>query len=440
MRWQTRRSVTFSIFCLGYLLTSYVMAGTTSKVGGNGGQLEIKRCPDGLLITAVEAKVGDTLDRLRFRCTAMAYDGKWKGKHHWTDFTRSDAPVPATRSEKAECGRGSFVAGLQARIHNNTINMLQIGCTIGGIRGQWQSTSTILKLVKGRNSEGNLSAVGMCPKDEFATTAKVRRGWHIDSVQFGCSNKVSDIPIVGNANPLYPSGAKVGLNTLYFEFQKASNARFYQLCVRETGSNPCLFQKRGNPVPAGAHFKFDKGAIPSSWRNKPLQWRVRGCYNDQVCSNWLTNDFVLGPPATELIAPRNNSQFGADRLINFSWSSNPAANAGHVLVIWRFAGFPQGRYPSSIIKRIPVAPGVTALNRVHLPDNLGNTIRWKVTPCWTTAGTSGKTCAGDRENAEGNIVSFSPSAGRKHTNDVTKKVPSATRQPVAPMNKPQLKR
>jgi len=167
--------------------------GKSSTLGGNGGTFSGKReCITDFQhelgnrrLTGFTAKHGTVIDSLKIRCGSYpSYTKTYVPS--WAGYTRTSAPIKATKSNSAHCDRNTFIYGVSGVIKDNVLMNVQILCS--GVNELGYRSGPTNKHTTGAGSGGGFNAgEKKCPSNGIAYGVQYKSGWHLDSINLLCA-------------------------------------------------------------------------------------------------------------------------------------------------------------------------------------------------------------------------------------------------------------
>ena len=420
-----------------FLLFSFLShAAYSGYVGGNGGSNSVNSlCPSGKRMTGFRVKYGSVIDRIRIRCTTINLNnGNWVPRSHgWKSYSRSTAPVPATRTGSALCSTNKWVYSLSATKKNNVIERLAIQCLPRDAQGNLAGTGQVR--TAGARATQSWSVYKQCPNNGIANGISGKSGWNLDKLRLRCVNKQDNVSTTSAGSAGQSSGSRPSLTVpqlLYPKWNQNNNsyampgnwqlraskvngASKYEICIRDVGSNNCYVRKKVSGQTVGNRVNLQV-TIPNSKQGKIAQWLARACNNQNQCSSWSRSEkFTIIPKAAILTSPTSNEDINS-RSVQLRWSRHNYSTAGFQVFIYKRGTRPYDWYQpekqsNNNFYNYKVNNASSIGVNVRVPDSLGNNLSWIVVACANYSGKGRRCSLGGRSR---NITISSPSSSNNN--------------------------
>ena len=194
------------------------------QIGGPGGSLTQLSCPTGSWMTGLQMfQLPYVFHAIRLRCTAISEDGGWRGDHRWTSTAGSSRSFDGLEATDLFCGRDAFIQSISGRSEDHitteqpglfasavstaeTIGRLSIACY-----GPDGNRQTIANAQINRKAGATYTGWQSCPDRQGISTVRVRAGWGLDSLNFGCTPFRLPLPETAAQEYVIPGPAAISV-------------------------------------------------------------------------------------------------------------------------------------------------------------------------------------------------------------------------------------
>ena len=248
------------------------MAQNTSTFGGSGGTAFTKKCPEGQVVTVVDARFGLWLDGIRIFCQRVNFsDGSWIGTHSLAGS--AGAPNSGNSAGNRDCPTGYVIKTISGG-YGSYVHGVKFTCARMGSSARTTSTTKTLDLLgrEGPQAGGPYS----CPESKPAIGITGRAGMYVDRIGLVCGYILPATPVL-----LAPASGDVITRRPVFDWD--DNLRInkpYRICLNLSSGAGCSIS--GTVRADVDESKWTPATDLPFTRGDLVYWRVEAC-NDNGC-------------------------------------------------------------------------------------------------------------------------------------------------------------